>query len=103
MISYDELKKIAALSKLSLDGEDIDALVKDISNILEFADTIARATKAAQANQAATDLPPDPDGTPVWSLRDDVTKASYPVSEILTNAGEQQDGYFVARKRGGLI
>ena len=30
MITYDELKKLAELAKLSLDGEDIGALAKDI-------------------------------------------------------------------------
>jgi aspartyl-tRNA(Asn)/glutamyl-tRNA(Gln) amidotransferase subunit C len=94
MITYDELKKIAALAKLSLDGEDIDALAKDISGILEFADTIA---------QAAVDLT-DSDGDDAgWYLREDVVLPSMPVAEILSNAGEQQDGYFVARKRGGLL
>lgn len=94
MITYDELKKIAALAKLSLDGEDMDALAKDISNILDFADIIA---------QAAVDQPADFEDAADWNLRDDVLKPSFPVEDILSNAGEQQDGYFVARKRGGLI
>ena len=43
MITYDELKKLAALAKLSLDDEDADALIADISSILEFADAVAEA------------------------------------------------------------
>lgn len=93
MITVDELKKIAALAKLSLDGEDIEALQRDISNVLEFADTIA---------QAVVDLPDDGGEAEEWRFRDDVVLPSFPVEEILSNAGEQQDGYYVARKRGGL-
>lgn len=94
MITYNELKKIAALSKLSLDGEDIDALAKDISSILDFADTIA---------QAAVDLTDSGSDDAGWCLREDVVLPSIPVADILSNAGEQQDGYFVARKQGGLL
>ncbi|MEL4105712.1 aspartyl/glutamyl-tRNA amidotransferase subunit C [Oscillospiraceae bacterium WX1] len=93
MITIDELKKLAALSKLSLDGEDTEALIQDISSILAFADTIA---------QAAVDLPQAEMEEDSWRLRDDVLAPSYPVSDILSNTGAQQDGYFVARKRGGL-
>ncbi len=93
MITYDELKKLAALSKLSLDEEDTDALIADISSILEFADAVAEAT---------VDLSNDELDDNGWSFREDVLKPSYPVEDILSNAGEQQDGFFVARKRGGL-
>jgi aspartyl/glutamyl-tRNA(Asn/Gln) amidotransferase C subunit len=94
MITYDELKKIAALAKLSLDGEDMDALAKDISNILDFADVIAKA---------AVELPPDAEDQADWCLREDTVRPSFPVEDILSNAGEQQDGYYVARKRGGQL
>ncbi|SHH94190.1 aspartyl/glutamyl-tRNA(Asn/Gln) amidotransferase subunit C [Sporobacter termitidis DSM 10068] len=94
MITVDELKKIAALAKLSLDGEDVEALRRDIDNVLEFADTIA---------QAAVDLPEEAGGEASWRFREDVCRPSYPAEEILKNAGERQDGFFVARQRGGLI
>lgn len=94
MITYDELKKLAALSKLSLDGEDMDALAQDISNILEFADVIA---------QAAVELPDGEADEAGWSLREDILQPSFAAQDILQNAGEQQDGFYVARKRGGLI
>jgi len=94
MITYDELKKLAALAKLSLDGEDMDALIKDISSVLDFADVIA---------QAAVDLPEGDTDVSDWAFREDILQPSLPVNEILSNAGEQQDGYYVARQRGGLI
>ncbi len=94
MITYDELKQLAALAKLSLDGEDMDALAREISSVLDFADVIA---------QAAVDLPESDADVSDWRFREDILQPSLPVEEILRNAGEQQDGYFVARQRGGLI
>lgn len=93
MITIDELKKIAALAKLSLDGEDIEALRRDIGNILDFADAVAKAPVNVSDDEA--------DGSE-QALREDILRPSYPAEDILKNAGEQQDGYFVARKRGGL-
>ena len=93
MITYDELKKLAALSKLSIDEEDADALIKDISSILDFADAVAEAT---------VDLNEDDLDDNGWSFREDTLVPSYPVEEILQNAGQQQDGFFVARNTGGL-
>jgi len=96
MITVDELYKIAALAKLSLDGEDIEALRNDISSVLEFADTIAQAVVelSDENTPAAADS---------GAFRDDTVRPSYPIDEILSNAGERRDGYFVARQRGGLI
>jgi aspartyl/glutamyl-tRNA(Asn/Gln) amidotransferase C subunit len=94
MITVDELKKIASLGKLSLDGEDIEALRNDIASVLEFADIIA---------QAVVNLPEAGIDAAVYDFREDEILESYPPKEILRNAGEQQDGFFVARKRGGLV
>ncbi len=94
MITIDELNKLAALAKLSLDGEDTDALIRDLGSVLDFADEIA---------QAVVDLDDAPDTDAPWALRPDEVRPSLPVEEILQNAGEKQDGCFVARKRGGLI
>ena len=40
MITYDELKKIAALAKLSLDNVDTDELAADMAGIMEVANSI---------------------------------------------------------------
>jgi Asp-tRNA(Asn)/Glu-tRNA(Gln) amidotransferase C subunit len=90
MITYDELKKLAALAKLSLDGEDMDALAKDISNILEFADTIAQAAVDRRMAKRIT----------MNVLLDDILSL-VPVDEILPRR-RAKVGYFVVRKRGGL-
>ncbi len=94
LITYDELKKLAGLAKLSLDGEDADALIADISSILEFADAVA---------EAAVDLADDTPEDAGWRFRADTPEPSYPAGEILSNAGEQTDGFFVARDKGGIL
>jgi aspartyl-tRNA(Asn)/glutamyl-tRNA(Gln) amidotransferase subunit C len=93
MITYDELKKIAALAKLSLDGEDMDALARDIGSILDFANQVAEAGVSDLGNIGEDEF---------WAFRPDEVRPSYPVEDILSNAGEQRDGYFVARRTGGL-
>lgn len=94
MVTYDELKKISSLAKLSLGGVDTDALAQDISNILEFANTIAAAPVSVNENEAA--LEP-------WPLRKDEVVPSVENELILQNAGEKRAGCFVARRMGGPL
>ncbi|HHT16112.1 MAG TPA: aspartyl/glutamyl-tRNA amidotransferase subunit C [Papillibacter sp.] len=92
MITHDELIKLTRLAKLSLDGEDTDALVADITSILEFANTVS---------EAVVDMPKEEDSNGAYNLREDVVEPSSPIEDILLNAAEKQDTYFVARKKGG--
>jgi aspartyl-tRNA(Asn)/glutamyl-tRNA(Gln) amidotransferase subunit C len=91
MITHDELRKIAALAKLSLDGEDMAALADDIGGIIEFADAVAGADipelEAAEADER-------------YPLREDEPAGSYDREDILRNAARSRDGYFVAGKTG---
>ncbi len=93
MITYTELEKIAALAKLSLAGEDKEALLQDIGSILDFANEIAAAEAAQEERESSSDK----------ALRADIVHTSLPAEEILANAGEQCDGYYVARRRGGSV
>jgi aspartyl-tRNA(Asn)/glutamyl-tRNA(Gln) amidotransferase subunit C len=93
MITHEELKKIAALAKLSLADVDADALLRDIGGIIDFADEVAGA------DLTGLDVSETPE---VFPLREDVVKPSLPQEIILKNAGETRDGLFVARERGGL-
>ena len=93
MVDHEELRKLAALAKLSLDGTDEDALIRDISEILEF----ARAVEGAEAD------PADEAAMEPWPLREDVVAPSFDNESVLKNAGEARDGYYVARKMGGPL
>ncbi|MDR0904698.1 MAG: aspartyl/glutamyl-tRNA amidotransferase subunit C [Oscillospiraceae bacterium] len=88
MITTDTLKKVAALAKLSLDGEDLDKLAADFGGIVEFADAVAGA------DLSAMDLTEHDEDFP---LREDVVIPSLPPEKILQNAGEARDGFFITR------
>lgn len=89
MVTHDELKRIAALAKLSLEGVDMDGLAGDMNGIIDFANAISEAVVKDFVEQ------PDP-----AVLREDVVCASYDVEQILSNAGSRQDGFFVANRKG---
>ena len=94
-MTREELEKMADLAKLSLAGEDVDTLLRDMDNVIEFANTILAV------EPVEVDLPEEnPDAQ---SLREDVMEASSPIEQILQNASEHWDGYFVARKMGGAV
>jgi len=88
MITTETLKKVAALAKLSLEGENLETLVADFGGIVEFADAVA------VADLSAMDLTEHDDIIP---LREDVVIPSLPTDKILSNAGEAFDGFFVAK------
>jgi aspartyl-tRNA(Asn)/glutamyl-tRNA(Gln) amidotransferase subunit C len=88
MITTDTLKKVAALAKLSLDGEDLDGLAADFGGIVEFADAVAGA------DLSAMDLTEHDEDFP---LREDVVIPSLTPEKILQNAGEARDGFFLTR------
>ena len=92
MVTHEEILKIANLAKLSVAPEELDGLTKDMNEIIGFADTIS----------AATDEDADFDNINGLSnaLREDVPVPSYDREEILKNAGNAEDGYFVVRRRG---
>lgn len=93
MIHYEELEKLAALAKLSLDGEDEAALAQEIGRILDFAATIAGAP--------VPNFPDEDEIQQETSLRPDTASPSLPAEQLLSGAGEQRDGYFVARDSQG--
>ncbi|MDR3310166.1 MAG: aspartyl/glutamyl-tRNA amidotransferase subunit C [Oscillospiraceae bacterium] len=93
MITTEELRKIAGLAKLSLDGADLDALAADIGGVIDFADAVSRCDLTdADLTEYDEDCP----------LRGDEVRASRPVEQILANAAEARNGYFIARGKGGV-
>jgi aspartyl-tRNA(Asn)/glutamyl-tRNA(Gln) amidotransferase subunit C len=88
MITHEELTKLAGLAKLSLDGEDTDALIADISDIIAFADDVAGA------DLSRFDLTERDEEYP---LREDALRPSLPADVILSNAPAPRDGFFITR------
>lgn len=88
MTDIATLQKIAALAKISLEGENPEQLVADFDSIIAFADALN------SADLSAMDLTEHDDPFP---LREDVLLPSYPTERVLQNAPAAHDGYFVAK------
>lgn len=90
MISQDELQKIIMLSHLSFTDSEQIKLRSDMDRIIEFADIVRQAADTAVIS--------DPSDTPENIFRDDTLRESFPADEMLGNASEQDDGFFVIRR-----
>jgi aspartyl/glutamyl-tRNA(Asn/Gln) amidotransferase C subunit len=90
MITHDELRRIAALSRLNVSDAELDKLAADMTEIVAFADRVS----AANVDPA----PPD-EGFELSALREDVLRnesvAAPDRAALLSNA-QTSDGAFFA-------
>lgn len=87
-LTLEELRKIALLSRLELDESELELQNKHINDLL------ARF-EALQALDV-TGIEPTAHSIPVYNVfREDVVRPSLPREEVLQNAPEQRDGYFI--------
>ena len=91
MATREDVLQMARLSKLYIKEEELDALTKDMDNIIAFAETIS----AAQCEQTNFDNINNLSNV----LREDVVVPSYDSEEILKNAESQDEGYFLVKRR----
>lgn len=91
MVTREDVLQMARLSKLYIKEEELDALTKDMDNIIAFAETIS----AAQCDQTNFDNINNLSNV----LREDVVVPSYDREEILKNAESQDEGYFLVKRR----
>ena len=91
MVTREDVLHMARLSKLYIKEEELDALTKDMDNIIAFAETIS----AAQCEQTNFDNINNLSNV----LREDVVVPSYDREEILKNAESQDEGYFLVKRR----
>ena len=91
MVTHEDILNIAKLAKLTVSPEELDGLTKDMNEIIEFANTI---------NAVAADSS-DFDNINNLSnvLREDAPVPSFEREEILKNAVNQEDGYFLVKRR----
>lgn len=92
MVSLEDVRQMAKLSKLSMSEEELTVLTTEMQNIIEFAHTI---------NNAATDEDEDFDNINNLSnvFREDVVVPSTPVEQILQNAEDTADNCFLVKNR----
>ena len=91
MVTREDVLQMARLSKLYIKEEELDALTKDMDNIIAFAETIS----AAQCEQTNFDNINNLSNV----LREAVAVPSYDREEILKNAESQDEGYFLVKRR----
>ncbi|MEM1484737.1 Asp-tRNA(Asn)/Glu-tRNA(Gln) amidotransferase subunit GatC [Oscillospiraceae bacterium PP1C4] len=92
MVTKEEIKNIAILSKLYVPDEELDALTKDMQGVIAFADTINAVGGDASEFDNINNLSN--------VFREDVVVPSYAREEILKNVEGGEDGCFLVRKRG---
>lgn len=91
MITKEEIRKIASLSKLYIEEEQLESLTADMAEIIAFADTINSAFEASASFDGVTGLKN--------VFREDEVVPSLPQDEILANVDGGENGYFPVRKR----
>ena len=90
MVTKEEIKKIAELSKLSLSEQEAEMLTKDLTEIIQFADTIGEAVSSTEDfinNNGLENV-----------YREDVVTKSCPNDEILQNHKDGVNGFYYLKK-----
>ena len=91
MVTHEEILKIARLARLSVEPEELDGLTNDMNSIIEFADAVNSVAAADSGFDNINNLSN--------VLREDEVVPSFDREEILKNAPNQEDGYFLVRRR----
>lgn len=89
MITREEIENIALLSKLSVTESETESLRADLEQMMQFAQCVA---KADTGDICVYDTP---EKSP---LREDKIEDSLALEDVLSNAPETCDGYFVVKK-----
>ena len=91
MVTHEDVIQIARLAKLSIPGDGLDALTKDMADIIKFADTINNASEEGEDFDNINHLSN--------VFREDEVVPSYDSKEILSNPNDKEDGHFLVKKR----
>lgn len=95
MIAKEEVLKLANLARLDFSDDELDKIIKDMDDIIAFADTINNsvegdAEKIRNVSSSAT---------PAEDFREDVVKESLPNEKILSNVNGSKGMFCV---KGGI-
>ena len=86
-VTREDVENVALLSRLRIDEKDMDKNIQELSDFLEYVD---RLQQVDTENVAAT-----AHVLPIQNVfREDVVKPSLNRDSALSNAPEQEDGYF---------
>jgi aspartyl-tRNA(Asn)/glutamyl-tRNA(Gln) amidotransferase subunit C len=91
MISPEEVKKVASLSRIHLREEELKSLTKDLEKILGYIDQLKKAEVDAIA--------PTSHALELKNVyRDDEPETPLPVAEVLKNAPDRDKSHFKVPK-----
>ncbi len=90
MISKEEVIKLAKLARLDFSDDELDKIIKDMDDIIAFADTINNSVEgdADKIRNISTSA------TPAEEFRKDEVKPSMAKEELLANAPQEKNGFF---------
>lgn len=86
-ITKEEALKIASLTKLTIDADELDAIVKQLQDVLAYAERVQDIAKDSHI----------PTSKNVNRQRQDVVH-QFDSQKILAQAPDEQDNYFVVPK-----
>ena len=90
-ICAEEIKKIALISRLNVEDDQIETVGKQLNDILAYMDLLNQVD--------ITDVQPTVHAIPLHNvMRDDVPQPSLPNEKALQNAPEPENGYFKVPK-----
>lgn len=95
MITKEEVLKLAGLARLDFSDEELDRIIKDMDDIIAFADTINNSVEgdAEKIRNVSSS------STPAEEFREDVVKPSLPNEKILSNVAGSKGMFCV---KGGI-
>ena len=86
-LSHEEVKRIALLARIGLSEEETEKLSTQLSSILENFEILQEVD--------TTDVPPTAHIIEMDNvLREDSAAPSFPQSDILANAPQEEEGFF---------
>lgn len=86
-VTREDVENVALLSRLSIDEKDMDKNIQELSDFLEYVDRLQQVD--------TENVVPTAHVLPIQNVfREDVVKPSLDRDLALSNAPEQEDGYF---------
>lgn len=95
MITKDEVLKLANLARLDFSDDELDKIIKDMDDIIAFADTINNSVDGDADKIRNVSL----SAIPAEECREDVVKDSLPNEKILSNVNASKGCFCV---KGGI-
>lgn len=87
-ITRAEVQHVARLARLGLSDEEMDLLVSELDHVLDAMQALRQLDTSA--------IPPTAQVIPLVNvMRDDISRPSWPVDDILRNAPAVRDGQFL--------